>query len=148
MTRDFEWLVSNAMETITQPTNLVKGFAMSCGDINFLEGGALKDCHLIGGSASGMSLNDCELCAPRIRDIACLDTSSTLTIANSIAALPCEHLTALAKALSTTLKHYICKECCCTPPQPIVKIAGCDCTDDSDCSCSCGEESEEEESND
>lgn len=94
---------------------------MSCGEIKFLEGGALTNANFLGGNITqaviqGSAIDACNI--TKLRDI---DTASAEAIMSAIAKLPPTVLSQLAEALSRSSK------CCCvpTPPSTPVPPDGC-----------------------
>lgn len=89
---------------------------MSCGEIKFLEGGALTNANFLGGNITqaviqGSAIDACNI--TKLRDI---DTASAEAIMSAIAKLPPTVLSQLAEALSRSSK------CCCVPTPPSTPV--------------------------
>ena len=76
---------------------------MGCGEIEFLEGGMLKNPTIIGGSISQSAIQGSVLDASDITALRSLDEASASKIADAIAALPADKLKTLLDALFAAL---------------------------------------------
>ena len=76
---------------------------MGCGEIEFLEGGMLKNPTIIGGSISQSAIQGSVLDASDITQLRSIDTDSAAKIADAIAALPADKLQTLLDALFAAL---------------------------------------------
>lgn len=72
---------------------------MSCGSLEYLEGGTLKSVTIINSQIVNSSVSNSELESCTIKTLAGLDTPSAKVIADAIAKLSPEQLAAIAKAL-------------------------------------------------
>lgn len=95
---------------------------MSCGQIEFLEGGALQNVTMIGGQVGSAVVQGCALDSCNLTHLRDIDTASAERIAAALAALCPSSLTTLAKALCDACQKVHEDECCCkkvhTPCQP------------------------------
>lgn len=76
---------------------------MGCGEIEFLEGGTLKNPTIIGGSISQSTFQGGIVDASDITQLRSIDADSTAKIADALAALPADKLQALLTALLAAL---------------------------------------------
>ena len=72
---------------------------MGCGEIEFLEGGMLKNPTIIGGSISQAAIQGSVLDASDITQLRSIDADSAAKIADAIAALPADKLQQLLTAI-------------------------------------------------
>lgn len=76
---------------------------MGCGEIEFLEGGVLKEPTIIGGTISQSTIQGSILDASDIMQLRSIDSDSAAKIADALAALPEDKLQTLLKALLAAL---------------------------------------------
>ena len=72
---------------------------MGCGEINFLEGGTLKNPTIIGGTISQSAIQGSVLDASSITQLRDIDEASAARIADALGALPADKLQQLLTAL-------------------------------------------------
>ena len=72
---------------------------MSCGEINFLEGGTLKNTSVIGGTINQAVVQGCAVDACNITNLRDIDNASAEAIMTAISKLPPSVLRLLAEAL-------------------------------------------------
>ena len=76
---------------------------MGCGDINFLEGGFIKNSNIMGGDISHVTISSSVLRSSDIAALNSIDDASMKTIADALTALPPADLRRLAQALFAAL---------------------------------------------
>lgn len=94
---------------------------MSCGQINFLEGGTLKDVTLLNGSATGLTMQGGSIDSSGITNLTFIDERSVQALADALGSLPPPYLAKLAHALEQALRCESCKPVP-PPPAPIVLV--------------------------
>lgn len=74
-----------------------------CGAIEFLKYGAISESDIVNSRITNSTVSSSELTACSLQKLASLDVESAQRIADTIAALPVEQLTALAAAIAKAL---------------------------------------------
>ena len=101
---------------------------MSCGQIDFLEGGALQNVTVMGGQVSSALVQGCALDSCNLTHLRDIDTASAELIAKALMNLPAATLAALAKVLCKAYENNSDCGCnrivpppfsrCLVPPPP------------------------------
>lgn len=84
---------------------------MSCGQIDFLEGGTLQNVTIMGGQISSALIQGCALDSCNLTHLRDIDTASAELIAKALMNLPAATLAALARVLYKACEDN--SDCCC-----------------------------------